>query len=126
MPAFDPADLPTADTATEQNTGTTAEFAHPYEVRVPNSLESLTVMAEAMNSSAMVSITNNGSSVSGGAVALIVGVGGNEIDITVTAEDRLPANQKHYQVTVTRATVSASTDATLSDIDGEPGYDGRC
>ena len=54
--------------------------------RVPNSVESLTVMAEAMNSSAMVSITNNGSSVSAGAVDLVVGP--NEIDITVTAEDR--------------------------------------
>ena len=114
MPAFDPADLPTAVNATELNTGTTAEFAHPYEVRVPNSLESLTVMAEAMNSSAMVSITNNGSSVSGGAVALIVGVGGNEIDITVNAENR--AAEKHYQVTVTRVVATASSNANLSDL----------
>ena len=112
MPAFDPADLPAHAAATEENpTGTTAELAHAYEVRVPNSVESLTVMARAMNSGAMVSI------ISDGAVDLMVG--DNVIMIPVTAENR--TTTKHYQVTVTRAAVSASTVATLSVLTVNPG-----
>ena len=65
-------------------------------------------MARAMNSGAMVSI------ISDGAVDLVVGP--NEIDITVTAEDRLPASMKHYQVIVTRAGSGASTNATLGTL----------
>ena len=44
---------------------------HVYEVSVPNSVESLTVMAEAMNSGAMVEITSDG------AVDLEVGPNGD-------------------------------------------------
>ena len=119
MPAFDPAKLPDNDSATDENTGTTATLAHPYADSVPNSVESLTVMAEAMNSNAMVSITNNGSPVSGGAVDLIVDDEGNVIVITVTAEDR--TTEKHYEVTVYRAHSGASDDATLSALTVDPG-----
>ena len=116
IPAFDAADLPADANAADDETthGTTALLAHAYTARVTNSVESLTVIAGAINSSAMVSITNNGSSVSAGAVDLVVGE--NEIDITVTAEDRTTASMKHYQVTVTRAGSGDSTDATLSEL----------
>ena len=63
MPAFDAAnwllDSPLASTGllTQAHQRPTA---HAYEARVPNSVESLTVMAEAMSSSAMVSITSDG------------------------------------------------------------------
>ena len=45
-------------------------------------------------------------------------VGDNVITIAVTAEDR--GDAKNYQVTVTRASSAASSNATLSDIDGDP------
>ena len=53
------------------------------------------------------------SSVSGGAVDLIVGP--NVIDITVTAEDR--TTTKYYQVTVTRVAATASSNADLIGFD---------
>ena len=82
-----------------------------YTARVANSVESLTVMAEAESSGAMVKIISDmDSSVSGGAVDLVVGP--NEIDITVTAEDR--STTKHYQVTVTRVPATASSNAGLT------------
>ena len=75
---------------------------HAYTARVANSVESLTVMAEAMSSAAMVSITSDG------AVDLMVGP--NVITIQVTAENN---STKYYQVTVTRVAATASPNADL-------------
>ena len=114
MPAFDASALPGGDGAGTEQT------PHLYTARVPNSVEDLTVMAGAMSSGAMVSITSEqDTSVSGGAVDLIVDDAGNVIDITVTAEDR--STMKYYRVTVTRASSTASTDATLSALTVTPG-----
>ena len=110
MPAFDSADLPDGDG--------TAGTPHLYTARVANSVESLTVTGQAESSVAMVSITSaQDSSVSEGAVDLIVG--DNVITIAVTAEDRGAA--KVYQVTVTRASSTASNNATLSALSVSPG-----
>ena len=107
MPAFDPADLP-GD----------AVGPHLYTDRVANSVESLTVRAQAAHSGAMVNIMSaQDSSVSDGAVDLIVG--DNVITIGVTAEDR--GDPRVYQVTVTRASSTASNDATLSILTVAPG-----
>ena len=109
MPGFDPADLP--------NEGTNAD-PHAFADRIRNSVESLTVMAQAAHSGAMVSITSGqDSSVSEGAVDLIVGE--NVITIAVTAENRTA--QKFYRVTVTRASSTASSDATLDTLTVTPG-----
>ena len=111
MPAFDPAALSVPD-------GGTAGTPHVYTARVPNGVESLTVTAQAASSVAMVNIASaSDSSVSEGAVDLIVG--GNVITIMVTAEDR--GDAKVYQVTVTRASSTASNDATLSTLTVNPG-----
>ena len=120
MPAFNASDLPVDDDDSTVD-GATPAAAHKYTARVTNSVESLTVIAGAMNSRAMVSITYgvDNTPVSGGVVDLIVGP--NVINIAVTAEDRLTASMKHYQVTVSRAAVSASTDATLSELTVIPG-----
>ena len=63
MPAFDASKLAVGadhtDPGPDPNAGTSELTAHAYEVRVPNSVESLTVMAEAMSSSAIVSITSD-------------------------------------------------------------------
>ena len=100
-------------------------LAHAYEVRVANSVESLTVMAEAAGSGAMVNITSaSGSSMNERVVDLVVDDGvdttaENVITIAVTAEDR--GDPKYYQVTVTRASSIASNNATLSCVDGGAG-----
>ena len=126
MPAFDAADLPTADNATEQNTGTTAELAHPYEVSLPHGIFEVTVMAATMDSRAKWEVTipdddDSDPNRRGHQVDVSNTDDSTAITIVVTAEDRLPANQKYYRVTVTRATVSASTDATLSVLTVNPG-----
>ena len=83
-----------------------------YTERVANSVESLTIRAQAAHSGAMVNITSvQDSSVSEGVVDLVTNVGGNIIMIEVTAEDR--GDPKVYQVTVTRAPASASSNAAL-------------
>ena len=112
MPAFDTADLP--------NAGTRLRSPHAFAARVPNSVENLTVMAQAANNGAMVNITSaQDSSVSEGAVDLIVG--DNVITISVTAEDRGEA--RVYQVTVTRASSAASSNATLATLTVDSRYD---
>ena len=126
MPAFDPAKLPTGDDGSSD--GTTAINAHPYAARVANSVESLTVRAQAAHSGAMVNITSGSdSSVSDGAVDLVVddgdaNTGENVITIAVTAEDR--GGPKFYQVTVTRASSAASDNATLSTLSVTPAVGG--
>ena len=113
MPAFDPAELSVPD-------GGAVGSPHLYTARVANSVESLTVMAQAASSVAMVNITSaSDSSVSGGAVDLVTGPDGNVITIAVTAEDR--GAPKFYQVTITRASSTASNDATLSTLMVAPG-----
>ena len=122
IPAFDPADLAASspDGIDDDTTGTTMALAHAYEVRVANSVESLTVMAEAAGSGAMVNITSaSGSSMNERVVDLVVDDGvdttaENVITIAVTAEDR--GAPKHYQVTVTRVAASASSNAALTDL----------
>ena len=115
MPAFDPNAL--------IGTGVDTENAHAYTVRVPNSVASLTVRAEATSTGAMVSINSvQDDSVSGGAVDLVVNdstTPNNVINITVTAEDRTTA--KHYQINIVRASSSASSTATLSALTVTPG-----
>ena len=126
MPAFDPAKLPDNDNVAANNDhpmdgpGVSMGTAHPYAERVANSVESLTVRAQAAHSGAMVNITSGSdSSVSDGAVDLVVDDGvettnENVITIAVTAEDR--GGPKFYQVTVTRARASASSNAALSGL----------
>ena len=119
MPAFDPAKLPTGDNG--DSDGTSAINAHPYAARVANSVESLTVRAQAAHSGAMVNINSaQDSSVSEGAVDLVVN--DNVITITVTAEDR--GGPKFYQVTVTRASSTASANTTLSTLSVTPAVGG--
>ena len=111
MPAFDASNLPSAG-----NADGTSGSPYLYTARVPNSVESLTVLAETMNSSAMVSITYGDAAtpVSGGAVDLVVGP--NVINIAVTAENRTEASKKYYRVTVTRVAATASSNAALATL----------
>ena len=120
MPAFDPAKLPGGAQAGVSGT------PHPYTVNVPHNIVEVTVMARTMDSRAKWAVTSvttpdsddtrNGHQVD---VTGPDGGGDTVIGITVTAEDR--DTDKSYQIRVTRATVSASTVATLATLTVTPG-----
>ena len=118
MPAFDAADLPLGD-------GTTEALAHAYTVSVPHNIVEVTVMAGTMDSRAKWEITSPDDSDTprSGHQVDVTNQGGGEtrINIAVTAEDRLTASMKYYRITVNRATVNASTVATLSALTVTPG-----
>ena len=116
VPPFDPADLPDGD-------GEEVDEAHAYTVSVPHSVFEVTVMAATTDSRAKWEVTTPGDSDStqrGHQVDVRnTDTTGTPITIMVTAEDR--TTEKFYQVTVTRADVDESTDATLSVVDGGAG-----
>ena len=120
IPAFDPAKLPGNDTA-----GTTSNNPYLYTVSVPHSIFEVTVRAVTMDRRAKWEVTtpvDSDTNRSGYQVDVSDTTGTpTAITIVVTAEDRLPANQKYYRVAVTRATVSASDDATLMTLTVDPG-----
>ena len=126
MPAFDPAKLPTGDDGSSD--GTTAINAHPYAVSVPHSVFEVTVIAATTDSRAKWEVTtpmDDSDSTRNGHQVDVTGTAldtTTEINIMATAEDR--TTEKFYQVTVTRALVSASTDATLSTLSVTPAVGG--
>ena len=119
VPAFDPAALPAGD-------GTTAVGAHAYTVSVPHSVIEVTVRAATTDSRAKWEVTapaDNDPIQRGHQVSLTTTDLTDltaEIAIAVTAEDR--TTPKFYQITVTRAAVDASTDATLSELTVNSGH----
>ena len=117
MPAFDPNAL--------IGTGVDAENAHTYTVNVPHNIVEVTVMAATMDSRAKWAVTSDtpdsDATRSGHQVDVTTAGGETQINITVTAENRIPDSRKYYRVTVTRAAVNASTIATLSALTVNPG-----
>ena len=133
MPAFDPANLPDNDNVAANNDhptegpGVSMGNAYPYAVSVPHSVFEVTVTAATTDSRAKWEVTtpaddsgspvDDSDSTRNGHQVDVTGTT-TEINIMATAEDR--TTEKFYQVTVTRAIVSASTDATLMTLSVTP------
>ena len=113
LPAFDPSPIALALTGAG-----TSDNPHSYTVNVQHALTSLTVSATKTDRNASVAFSGGVGSTN--RITLEIG-DGNEIDITVTAENAIA--MKVYRVTVTRASATASTDATLMLLTVNPGME---
>ena len=93
---------------------TFASGTEDYTASVSYSVSSVTVTPTASDSNATITVAGTAVNSGDASGAQALSVGANDIEIIVTAANAV--HRKSYTVTVTRASASASTDATLSGL----------